>query len=233
MRLSAAFLLASLIIARADDNAAGRWEGVAQIPGRELKLIVDLAQEGGAWHGAIIIPGMRIKGAPLAEVAVDSVRLSFSIKNALSAPRIEGPKVEAHFTADGTLTGDFTHAGNRAPIILRKIGPPQLEPPPRSTAVAREVEGEWRGEYVLFDYPRKVTLKLANQGDKGATAEFVIVGRKVNNLPVDLITQNGDFLTVDSHQTGMTFEGRTSGDTINGTVIQGPLEIPVVLKRSK
>ena len=39
------FLLASVTVGRAEESASGRWEGSAQIPARELKLVVDLAQD--------------------------------------------------------------------------------------------------------------------------------------------------------------------------------------------
>ena len=80
---------------------------------------------------------------------------------------------------------------------------------------------------------RRVTIKLQNRGVEGATAEFVILGRKENKLPVDLVKQEGSMITVDSHDTGLSFEGRAEQDEIAGTVIQGPLEIPVVLRREK
>ena len=107
-----------------------------------------------------------------------------------------------------------------------------MEIPPRSTAIAKEIEGEWKGGYELFGYPRKVTIKLQNRGPEGATAEFVIVGRKENKLPVDRVVQQGEFVTVDSHETGLSFEGRARKGEIQGTIFQGPLEIPVTLRRS-
>ena len=61
MRLFAAILFASAALCQAAPNAAGRWEGVAQIPGHELKLIVDLSDEGGkGWVGSIILPGFSV-----------------------------------------------------------------------------------------------------------------------------------------------------------------------------
>src|SRR4029077_817123 len=104
-----------------------------------------------------------------------------------------------------------------------------------STAIAKEIEGEWKGEYELFGYPRHVTIKLVNRAADGATAEFVVVGKKTNNLPVDLVTQEGDLLTIDSHETGINYEGRLDRKTneIKGTFAQGPIELPLVLRRSQ
>lgn len=63
MRLFAVIFLASAVLCSAAENAAGRWEGSAQIPGEELKLILDLSDEGGkGWTGSIIVPGSESKG---------------------------------------------------------------------------------------------------------------------------------------------------------------------------
>jgi hypothetical protein len=74
-----------------------------------------------------------------------------------------------------------------------------------------------------------------NRAADGATAEFVIVGKKTNNLPIDLVTQEGDWLTIDSHEIGISYEGRLKKDSgeITGTLEQGPIEIPLVLHRAK
>jgi hypothetical protein len=233
MRIAFILLLASAFISRAEENAAGRWEGTVQIPGRQLALIVDLAAEsGGGWQGSITVPGLGIKGAPLNDIAFKGSEIVFSIKSALSDQRTGPAKFNARFVGDGKLAGDFVQAGNTASFALEKTGPPQVEISLRSTAVANEIEGEWKGEYELQGYPRKVTIKLQNRGPEGATAEFVIVGRKENKLPVDRVTQQGEFVRVDSHETGLSFEGRARKDEIQGTIFQGPLEIPVTLHRS-
>jgi hypothetical protein len=235
MRIAFILLLASSLLSRADENAAGRWEGTVQIPERELVLIVDLAAGSGdsaGWQGSITIPGLGIKGAPLTDIASTGDNVAFAIKNALADQRAGPAKFNAHFVAGGKLAGNFVQAGNSAPFAMEKIGPPQVETPPHSTAIAKEIEGEWKGGYELFGYPRKVTIKLQNRGTDGATADFVIVGRKENKLPVDRVVQEGEFLTVDSHETGLTFEGRARNGEIQGTVIQGPLEIPVTLRRT-
>ena len=235
MRIAFILLLASALVSRADENAAGRWEGTVKIPSRELVLVVDLAAgsgDSGGWQGSITVPELGIKGAPLTDIGVKSDTVVFSIKSALADQRAGPAKFNGHFVGEGKLTGDFLQAGNSAPFALEKTGPPQVEPPPHSTAIAKEIEGEWKGGYELFGYPRKVTIKLQNHGAEGATAEFVIVGRKENKLPVDHVVQEGEFLTIDSHETGLSFEGRTRNGEIQGTILQGPLEIPVTLRRS-
>jgi hypothetical protein len=161
---------------------------------------------------------------------VEGADVSFGIQ-ALTGPTIEPPKIKARLT-DKKLVGDFIQGGNTARMVLEKAGPPEVEEPLRSTPVAKEFEGEWKGNYELLGYPRKVTLKLQNHAPQPASAEFVIVGRKVNNVPVDRITQHGNFITIESSAFGLTYEGRLENGEIRGTVLQGPIEVALTLRRS-
>ena len=235
LRLVATILFASAALCPAAESAAGRWEGVAQIPGNELSLIVDLSDEGGkGWTGSIIIPGFSIKGAELVNLHVRGGDLDFAIKSVLGNERSGRAELKAHLTPDGHLAGDFNQGGNSAPFVLSKTGPPQVDLPPRSTAVAKEVEGEWKGDYEMMGYARHATLKFANRGIEGAALEFMIVGKRVNNVPVSLVMQDGDFLTVKSDEFGITFEGRFSKQAgeIKGTLSQGPMEASLALRKT-
>jgi hypothetical protein len=235
LRLFATILFASAALCTAAEKAAGRWEGVAQVPGQELKLIVDLSDEAGkGWVGSIIVPGFGVKGAPLVDLHVRGDDLAFAIKGALGNARAGRAELKAHLTPDGHLAGDFTQGGNRAPFVLEKTGPPQVDLPPRNTAVSKELEGEWKGDYEMMGYTRHATMKFSNRGAEGAALEFVIVGKKVNNVPVSLITQDDDFLTVKSDEFGITFEGRfvKGAGEIKGIVSQGPLDAPILLRRT-
>jgi len=84
-------------------------------------------------------------------------------------------------------------------------------------------------------YARQVTMKFANRGAEGAALEFIVVGKKTNNVPVSLVTQQGDFLSIKSDEFGITFEGRFRKETneINGTITQGPFEVPLVMRRAQ
>jgi hypothetical protein len=200
-----------------------------------MKLIVDLSEESGkGWIGSIIIPGFGVKGASLVDLHVRSSDLAFAIKGALGNERAGQAEIRAHLTADGHLAGNFTQGGNSAPFVLERIGPAQVELPPRSTPVSKEVEGEWKGDYEMNGYARQVTMKFAERGPDTPGLEFVIVGKKTNNVPVTLLTQEGDFLTIKSDEFGITYEGqfRKEAGEIKGTIIQGPFEQPLVMRRA-
>jgi hypothetical protein len=230
------FLFASALNSRAEAPPSGHWEGLIQIPGRELTVVVDLAQDGGgAWTGSITMPGLLVKGAELNEISAKDSEVGFAIKDALGAQQGGAARFNGRLSGANEMTGNFLQAGNSAAFRLTKTGPAQVELPMRSTAVSKELEGEWKGDYELTGYARHVTIKVSNRGAGGATADFVIIGKKVNNLPVDLVTQEGDLLTVESHATGLGYEGRfdKGSGQLKGTIAQGPLEVPLNLTRSR
>ncbi|HXA09482.1 MAG TPA: hypothetical protein VNW28_05835 [Chthoniobacterales bacterium] len=235
LRLSAILFFSATLLGEAAEKVAGRWEGSVQIPGGGFNLIVDLDQSGGKdWIGSVIIPGLGVKGAPLTEISVNDAGISFAIKGALASERVGQASCKAHLNERGQLTGDFLQAGNTAPFILQKTGPPQVELPRTSTAVSKDLEGVWKGDFEMTGYPRHVTLTLTNHESGPASAEFVVVGKRTTNAPVDLVLEEGGFLTIESHDIGITYEGRFRKEAgeIKGTFVLGPFELPLVLQRA-
>jgi hypothetical protein len=235
MRLAAFLTLSSALVCAAADNVAGRWEGAIKIPEREFPCIVDLDRsQGNNWIGSIIIPGLGVKGAPLTEIAVNDSGISFTIKGALASERTGTAKFQGHLAGAGQLSGDFLQAGNTAPFALQKTGSPQVELPRRSTPISRELEGEWKGDYEMNGYPRHVTLTLRNEASGAASAQLVVVGKRTTNAPIDLVTDEKGFLTIESHEIGITYEGRLRKEAgeIKGTFTLGPFEVPLVLRRT-
>ena len=213
----------------------GRWEGRVDIPGSELQLIVDLAEgSAGGWAGSIVIPGLGIKGAALSNVVVTDTDVAFDIGKVLGTPTHGPAGFRAHLIAADSMAGEMRQAGNVAKFTLHKMGPAEVESSPRSTAVTRDLETQWSGQYEQGGYPRNVTITLENHADGGASAKFVIVGKMTNDLPVDLVVQQGDLLRVESQSTQVYFEGRifTEAGEIRGTIEVGPVELPLVLRRS-
>jgi len=46
-------------------------------------VVVDIAQQNGAWVGSIIIPGFGVKGTPLTDIKVEPPDVSFAVKGPL------------------------------------------------------------------------------------------------------------------------------------------------------
>ena len=219
---------------RAAPSPEGRWEGVIRIPGNDQPVVVDLAPaSSGVWTGSIILPGLGIKGAPLANVAVTGTDASFDMGSALGDARSGPARFTVHSVSADAMAGDLRQAGNVANLSLARIGPAQVELPLKSTAVGNDIAREWSGEVEFAGYPRRVTITLENHANAPATATFVIVGKRTNDLPVDLVVQDGDNLRIESGATQVVFEGRVFAQTgeIKGTIALGALELPVVLRR--
>lgn len=214
-------------------DVAGRWEGTVTIADRDVPVAFDLepSPNGNGWVGSAVLSGLGLKGAALSSIMVAPPAVSFALARGEQGVNAT---VEARVEAPGRLAGTLSHAGRTSPLVLRRTGDAQVDRPLPGTPVAAAMVGEWQGEYELFGYPRKVTLKLSNEA-KTARASFVIVGKKTNELPVDLVRQEGDTLFVVSTASGIRLEGRLApaGDAIAGAVLQGPLEIPLTLRRAQ
>lgn len=155
MQLIVPFFFAVVLACRAAENPAARWEGKIHVPGRELTLVVDLAQDGGgAWIGSIIVPGMTVSGAPLTDIVWKGSDVSFTSKDALASAEVGPATFRGKLTSKGTIAGEFKQAGHTAPFVLEKTGVAQVELPKRSTPLAPELAGEWKGKYELGGYPR-------------------------------------------------------------------------------
>ncbi len=232
--VAVALVSLSAATANAAPSAAGRWQGVVEIPGLPLHATIDLDRDkSGSWTGSIIVPELVLKNVALTDITVRDGALNFSIKGALAGPQEAPATFEGRVEATDVMSGTFTQAGNHAPFSLRRTGSAQVDLPPRSTPVAKAMEGKWDGEYELMGYPRHVTVTFKNHGADPATVEWVIVGKKVNNLPIDLVQLDGDFVRIESHEFGINFEGRLRGSELDGTYEQGPVELPLVLKRAQ
>jgi hypothetical protein len=213
----------------------GRWAGTIQIPGRELSIVVDLkADPAGAWTGSIVLPGLGVKGAALKDIIVKDGDIAFALASALGSRNQAPPNFEARLDSADVMTGRMREAGLEAPFKLARSGPPQVEAPPASTPVSRALEGEWAGEFELGGYPRHVTIAFENHGGAPATAQFLIVGKQRNVLPVELVVQDGAFVRIESPSTQINFEGLLVPDNneLRGVVELGLMEIPLALRRA-
>ncbi len=112
----------------------GRWEGPVRIPGKDLTLVVDLAQDrAGTWTGSIIVPGQGIKGEPLTNLVVAGTDVTFDVGGSL-ASATQGPAgFKAHLTSADGMAGEMRQGGNTAGFSLTRVAPAQVESPQRST----------------------------------------------------------------------------------------------------
>jgi hypothetical protein len=95
---------------------AGHWEGVLQLPGGKLDLIVDLSSKEGGWKGDITIPAQGVKELALTNISVADGRLQFTLPGIPGDPRFDGA-----VSADGAVaTGMFIQGSAQLPLTLRR-----------------------------------------------------------------------------------------------------------------
>ena len=237
-RVRAPVLAAACVLAAAPalaaPAAAGRWEGVADVPGNPLRLVVDLEQGAqGRWGGSVILPDRGVKGAPLDELAVSGCDVRFGLATAFAGGGGEPPRVALACQPDGTLGGTFELGGRSARVSLRRSGASQVDRPPANSVIGAALAGRWTGRYELGGVPRDVTLTLANRPDTGGGGQLVIVGKRTTTLDVDQVAQGREFVTLRASAANYRIEGRFTADgAIEGSVIQGPFEAAIVLRRA-
>ena len=238
-RVRAPALAAACAIAAAQalaaPDAAGRWEGVADVPGNPLRLVVDLEPgTNGRWDGSVILPDRGVKGAPLDELAVSGCDVRFGLAAAFAGGGGAPPRVALACQPDGALAGTFELGGRRASVSLRRSGPAQVDRPPANSVISAALAGRWTGRYELGGFAREVTLTLANRADAGGGGQLVIVGKRTTTLDVDQVAQGREFVTLRASAADYRIEGRLTADgVIEGSVVQGPFEAAIVLRRQE
>ena len=226
--------LAACAVARAAPDVAGRWEGAADIPGRPLRLVVDLDRGAqGRWEGSAILPERGVKGAPLDAVAVSGCDVSFGLAQAFPGGDTLQPRLALACEGEGTLGGTFSLGGRVTRVTLHRTGAAQVDRPAASSVISPALAGRWTGRYELGGFAREVTLTLANRDGQGGGGQLVIVGKRTTTLVVDQVTQGREFVTLRASGADFHIEGRFLPDdgVIDGGVSQGPFEAAIVLRR--
>src|SRR3984893_1935434 len=172
--LIAALLLlpAPSLIAQTAVDPSGHWEGAIQVPQMDLKIEIDLAKESkGEVRGRFGNTGEKLKGLPLANVAVDGRAVTFEIKAASGGGTFHG-----EILAGGTsMSGSFVARAGTVPFSLTRTGDPEIEAPPKSAPIGKEMEGTWNGAFDIDGVQMRVVLKMSNQPDGTATGSIASI----------------------------------------------------------
>jgi hypothetical protein len=207
---------------------AGHWTGSVQTP-QPLDVEIDLKPATPpAWVGTISVPAQNLKGLPLEAIEAKDKAVSFVIKQAPGTPTFKGT-----LSADGTtIEGEFSQGGSTFPFKLTRTGEAVFAPPPpKSTAIAKELEGSWSGALDAGGRTLHLTLKLANGAD-GATGSIVSVDQGNAEIAIASIVQKDAHLELQLP----TISGGWSGDFKDGKLVgtwtQGAGSLPLEFTRS-
>ncbi len=208
---------------------AGHWKGAIQMPGQELQVEVDLAAKDGGWIGTITIPAQNLKAFPLSGVEVQGPAVGFSMKGIPGEPAFKG-----RLSEDGSsLGGDFTQGTARLPFQLKRTGEATIAEIPKSTPVAKELEGDWEGSLNAGGTVLRLKLKLQNRPEGGATGSVISVDQGGAEIAITSIVQTAQQLKLQLPSIGASYEGELKDGRLVGNWTQGAGTLPLAFARAK
>ncbi|MBN1238658.1 MAG: hypothetical protein JXB36_09155 [Gammaproteobacteria bacterium] len=211
------------------DLLLGQWTGKLTA-GAELTIVFRFETgEAGELVGFVDSPDQGVRGIPISNIELADGELTFRI------PRVNGVYTA---TVDGeAMTGTWTQ-GQPLPLNMTRG---ELAPSVPSLDLSAEdlaaLEGEWRG---MLDVPgpdgQTRALELSIRIEETESGESVgyldVPAQGVSDLPVSALSFADDGrLTISFLSLRAAFAGDVSGDEAVGTWTQGPLAVPLTLRR--
>lgn len=235
--LSLALLLlapSAPLFAQAAVDPSGHWTGAIHVPAfngaspREVAIDIDLARNGkGELAGTFAQAAQHIKGLPLSKVSVDGKTVTFELKANAGGGLFRGT------IAGAAMAGEFitTEGGYAIPFDLARTGDAKFEAAPKNAAIGKELEGTWNGTLEFDGKTERLILKLANQPDGSAAGTILDLDGTNMEIPIGM-TQNGAKVTIEIAPANAVYSATLNGDELSGTLAQGALTLPLVMKRA-
>ena len=206
---------------------AGHWTGAIEIPSGKLEIAIDLRAKGDGWEGTITIPAQNLQGFPLSNVTVKGTSISMT----MTAPG--EPIFNGTLDASGQkIAGDFSQGGGTIPFSLARAGDAKFEAAVPSTAIGKELEGDWEGTLEAGGRTLRLIAKLSTGPDGLAKGTMVSVDQGGVEIPIQTVAQTGTNLKLLLPTIAGRFEGDLKGTDLVGTWTQGPGTMPLTFKRA-
>ena len=224
-------LVAGSMVRAAEEpqGATGHWEGMLQMPNRELGMTVDLARDAkGVWIGSMSLAGTSAKDVPLRSLKVVAAAIGFTAELPDSAV-FEGSLSED----ENSLSGKASNALGSVPFELTRQGAANVNVPPPNSVLSKEFAGLWEGTLMADGKRLRIRLKLAPATDGLATAVLTSVDQGNTDVPVTSVTIQGQQLQVESRAVSGVYRGTLgAGGEIAGEWLQGSEHLPFTLRRT-
>ncbi len=209
-------------------GAAGHWEGKIQIPDHEMTFTVDLARNAkGAWIGSMSIVGIPGSDLPLSDIAIEGASVKFSATVPNKA------MFNAKMSDDNkSMSGKAAGPGGEVPFELSRKGEANVKIPAPSSALTKEMEGNWEGALNTPGGVLHVTMKLSATPDGTASATLVSVDQGNTEIPVASVTIKEKDIRLEIPAVAGSYKGTLGANgEIAGEFTQGGNPLPLTFKR--
>lgn len=223
-------ITSSPLRAQTPADPTGHWEGAIHAPKMEVGIEIDLARNSqGELVGTFSNTDQNTKGLPLANIARDGASITFQIKGSGAGERVFTGTLSPDAAA---MSGEYNQSGYTVTFDITRKGEARLEPARANPAVSKSLEGSWQGTLHVNDVERNLILTLTNRPDGTAVGNFVNVEESLE-IPIAVITQQADTVTLEVTAVGGSYSGRVDADgtALVGTFRQGPASLPLTFHR--
>ena len=221
--LISALLFAGALYAQAAD-VAGDWQGTLKAGGAELRLVLHIVKSAdGALTATVDSVDQGANGIPIGPVTIADGMMRFE------SAAING-KYEGKLNADASAVEGTWTQGQPLPLTFKRAAKMQARKPGKPS----DIDGDWLGTLNTGGAKLRLVFHIVNMED-GLSATMDSVDQGAKGLPVSSITRTGDLLKLEIKVAGITYEGTVAKDhsAIEGTFVQGGMNVPLVLKPSK
>lgn len=183
------------------EEPQGDWQGVLQLPGGQLRVVVHIKKETGSrFSGSFDSPDQRASGIPLGSVTADDRTLAFEV-----------PTIRARYrgTWDATQRqwkGQWNQ-GAALPLDLSRIDRAAVSARP----VVAGLDGDWDGAIDGGAFRLRLVFHVKTT-DSGTTATMDSVDQSATGIPVASVSRSGDIVKFDMPAIGGAFEGTLAPD---------------------
>ncbi|WP_223786758.1 alpha/beta hydrolase family protein [Marinicella meishanensis] len=199
---------------------AGDWEGVLEVNGMQLPLVLHLQQNDGVASGTLDSPAQGAMGMPMSRVEMDGARLLFEL-SAIGV-HYEGQLDEAN----DTITGKFIQGG----VFDLSFSRADANVAHSDSSDPAVLVGQWGGTVQIPGNPLSLVLHVKqSEGQLQASADSP--DQNVTGLVVDAIGIEAGEVRFTMQALGVEFTGHLSEDeqTIDGDFKQQGLVFKLAL----
>ncbi|OOV28672.1 hypothetical protein BXU11_01600 [Flavobacterium sp. LM5] len=97
---------------------------------------------------------------------------------------------------------------------------------------AQEITGSWQGELDVQGMKLPLVFHIKKEGEK-LISTLDSPKQGATNIPVSTTSYSADQLTLELPALGISYSGKVTNESINGTFKQGGMELPLILSKIK